>query len=99
MALLWSRPWGSMSWTGWRSPGCSSSPRCHIAFARLLIEVSSPAGGGDDHVTVWSGSRDGSVPPKSVIVFLVHKGHISEDPSGLPLANVQKRSIQCITNP
>ena len=59
--------------------------------------VGSPAGGGNNHVTVLSGSWDGFVPPVAVIVFLVHIGHVGQNPSGLPLANVEKGSIQCVT--
>ena len=48
------------------------SPRCSIASTRLFVVIGPAAGGGDDHITVWSGCRDGFVPTEAVVELFVH---------------------------
>ena len=52
------------------------SSRGRISSTRLLIVVGPAAGGGDDHVTVWSGCRDWSVPTEAVVELFIDVGHI-----------------------
>ena len=53
---------------------CSS--RCSVASTRLFIVVGPAAGGGDDHITVWSGCRDWFVPTEAVVELFIDVGHV-----------------------
>ena len=42
-----------------------------------VVHCSWPCtGGGDDHVTVWSGCRDWFVPTEAVVELFIDVGHI-----------------------
>ena len=88
-----------MTWSGWGSSRCVGSPWCSISPTWLFVQIGPAAGGGDDHVTIWSGGRDRFVPTEAVVELLIDVGHVGKDPTSLSLTHVYQRSIQGVSDP